>query len=313
MNCSINYHIKLRERTPEERELLKLSNLLKDIIRLKNSLISHQAQNFYEELNTKIRSLIYKYIQEQQNSLFSQEQKYLHLFYKLFKLLWNFTFMNQQCLINFLFKRIFSFYNSLNSSGDNNSMLLDDTNIYLFKQNIKPAIYHCLNLFVNKYLFHEKKCLPELKCLIKYYKEKVGITGMNEIKNQISEIFFIQLICLEDYADKKTKSSLKDENSIKDFIENKIIELYKFNIEKNDKNENEELINLNPNENNDMLFLFENDFNEENLHLLRYLRKAIISVFTPVDSNILDFFESLNKYYDIEPFQSFKSNIKLDV
>ena len=125
---------------------------------------------------------------------------------------------------------------------------------------------------------------------------------MNEIKNQISKIFFIQLICLEDYADKKNKSVLKDEKSIKDFIENKITELYKFNMEKKDKNEN-----------NDMLFLFENDFNDENLHLLRYLRKAIISVFTPIDSNILDFFESLTKYYDIDPFQSFKSNIKLDI
>ena len=315
MNCSNNCHIKLRERTPEERELLKLSNLLKDIIRLKNSLVSHQTQNFYEELNTKIRSLIYKYIQEQQNSLFSQEKKHLHLFYKLFKLLWNFTFMNQQCLINFLFKRIFSFYNSLNSSEDKDILLLDDTNIYLFRRNLEPIIYHCLNLFVNKFLFHRKKSLPELKYLIKYYKEKEGNIGMTEIKNQISEIFFIQLICLEDYADKKTKSLLKDENSIKDFIENKIIELYKFNLEKNDKNnknENDDLINLNPNENNDMLFLLENDFNEENLHLLRYLRKAIISVFTPVDSNILDFFESLNNYYDKAPFQSIKSNITLD-
>ena len=75
--------------------------------------------------------------------------------------------------------------------GNPDILLLDDTNIYLFRRNLEPIIYHCLNLFVNKFLFHRKKSLPELKYLIKYYKEKEGNIGMTEIKNQISEIFFI--------------------------------------------------------------------------------------------------------------------------
>ena len=51
------------------------------------------------------------------------------------------------------------------------------------------------------------------------------IIEFSEIKNKISEIFFIQLICLDDFRNNKIKALLKDEIKVKKFIQEKIIQL----------------------------------------------------------------------------------------
>ena len=49
------------------------------------------------------------------------------------------------------------------------------------------------------------------------------------------------------------------------------------------------------------------------MHLLRYLRKAIISAFTPVDSNVLDFFEiNIQNYIDKNTIICNRENKKND-
>ena len=324
MNFSIKDFLTISEKNPEERELLSLSSLAKDLSLQINYLNLNQATNFYDELTAKIRSLIYNYIPQQESNICNPVQRYLFLLYDLFKKLSNVSFMNKKFLLNFLYKRIIQFYNPLISQDMNNTIIINDVLMNLCKDRIKPIVHYCLNYIVNKFIFDEKNKLYELNYLLKFFQENERFVEISKIKKKISEIFFVQLICLDDFSKDKIKNSLKEENNVKEFITNKIDEFYQLNLQI-DNNTNNENINKNlydegnNHEKDEILFLFKNDFNMSSFHLIRYLRKAIINVFTPVDANILDYFEiHINKYLDntnnIYNNQNSKEvDIKLDI
>ena len=324
MNFSIKDFLTISEKNPEERELLSLSSLAKDLSLQINYLNLNQATNFYDELTAKIRSLIYNYIPQQESNICNPVQRYLFLLYDLFKKLSNVSFMNKKFLLNFLYKRIIQFYNPLISQDMNNTIIINDVLMNLCKDRIKPIVHYCLNYIVNKFIFDEKNKLYELNYLLKFFQENERFVEISKIKKKISEIFFVQLICLDDFSKDKIKNYLKEENNVKEFITNKIDEFYQLNLQI-DNNTNNENINKNlydegnNHEKDEILFLFKNDFNMSSFHLIRYLRKAIINVFTPVDANILDYFEiHINKYLDntnnIYNNQNSKEvDIKLDI
>ena len=291
MDLMKNVFIAIREKTPEELELSSLKNLMRDINTKILFLSQRKSAAFYGELSTAIRSLLNNYVLEEKNPICSPVHKCLFLFYQLYKRFSTKSFMDKNFLLNFIFKRIFLFYNSLNFPGINNLVVINDNIINLCKKPIMPIIHYCLNIIVNKFIFEKKENYPQIDYFLDYFKRFQMILEFSEIKNKISEIYFMQLICLDDFANNKIKEILKDEIKVKKFIREKITELNNLNKEHQNSNGNN-----NQTESN-MLFLFLNDFNESNIHLLRYLRKAIISAFTPVDSNVLDFFEINIKNY----------------
>ena len=309
MNFDWRDFLIIRENTSEEKELLNLTNLTQDLNIQIDALISHEISNFYDDLITKTRSLIYTYVLDQTNTICSPVQKYLFLLHDLFEKLSGVSFMNEKYLMNFLYKRIFLFYNSLNAQEDNNIMIINDSIINLCKEET-PIIYHCLNLIVNKFIFEENNKFNELDYILKYFAESIRLQNIAKIKNQIPEIFFIQLICLDDFTNKKNKNLLKDDKAVKDFIEIKVNEFLKLNIKnENESNNNNEKINNQANNllepekiEDEILFLFNNNLDKSinsDVYLLRYLRNAIINVFTPVDSNILNYFETnINRYFE---------------
>ena len=302
MSFDINDYLDIKERIPEEKELLNLCSLTKDLSIQLIHLKGKESTGFYEELTTKIRSLIYEYVLKQENTKCSLLQKYLYLLFELYRNLSNASFMNKRFFLNFLYKRIFSFYNSLNSQDYAKTMIINEHITNLSKGQLKPIIHHCLNLMVNKFIFEEKNKLGELDYIFNYIKENEKFLNLTKFNKKISEIFFVQLICLDDFANSKTKNILKDENKVKEFIEDKIVEFYKLSMERDNNNEmiNNNLYDEdNSNIGNEILFLFKNNFNKETTHLLKCLLKAILNVFTPTDSNILDFFEiTIDKYID---------------
>ena len=324
MNYEIEEFLTFRDKPSEERELLSLSSLIEDLIDKDCQHSVGQSKNFYEELTTRIRSLIYSFVLEKSNSICSSVHKYCYLLYKLYQSLSNVSFTNPNFLVNFLFKRIFLFQNMLNSEECNNIMVINDNIINLCNEEKKPIIYHCINLIVNIFIFDGTNKLSEIDYLMKYLQDNEGFVNLSSIKSEIATIYFQQLICLDDFANDKYKKILKDENKLKEFIEAKIDELFKLNLEKEEiiSNENENGIEID--EDNDkklqnILFLFYNDFNKETTHLLRNLYKAIINVFAPIDSNILDFFEvNINSYcykqkYFYNDINTKNEGIKLDV
>ena len=300
MDLSFEESFILSEETPEEKELLSLSPLLKDFDIQINLLSHHESKNFYGELTTKIRSLIYEYIKKQGTSSCSPIHKYLYLFYTLYQELSDVSFMKPNFLINFLFKRIFLFFNSLNSKDFGNIKVINASLDNLCRDQLKCIIYHCMNLLVNKFIFEDRKNLAEINYIMEYFQKNEDSIDTSNMKNEIAEIFFMQLICLDDFIDDKNKDILKDEAKVKKFIEDKVVELYQLNMN-NESGQDQNEINIEQgNDKNEdiVLFLFHNDFNESDRHLLRDLRKAIIKVFTPVDANVLDFFENtINAYY----------------
>ena len=291
MSFDINDFLDFKESSSEERELLNLSSLKEDLSILINNLKKGEISNFYDELIAKIRSLIYNYVIEKSNTICSPVQKYLFLLYKLYEELLRVSFLNEKFLINFLYKRILLFFDSLHPEEYNNIMIINDSIINLCKDNITPIITHCLNLIVNKYIFGNN--LSDLEYLLKYFQENCTLIEISKIKKEIAELFFVQLICIDIYKNTDKLQNFNDDKNAKDFIEKAIINLY--NINKNTETEESEnineLISTNNNEDNSLIFLFKNDFNTSTLHLLRYLRNAIINVFTPIDSNILDYFQ----------------------
>ena len=153
MNFSIKDFLTISEKNPEERELLSLSSLAKDLSLQINYLNLNQATNFYDELTAKIRSLIYNYIPQQESNICNPVQRYLFLLYDLFKKLSNVSFMNKKFLLNFLYKRIIQFYNPLISQDMNNTIIINDALMNLCKDRIKPIVHYCLNYIVNKFIF----------------------------------------------------------------------------------------------------------------------------------------------------------------
>ena len=143
----------LEEAPSEEKESQNLSDLTKDLSVLISSLNRHECANFYGELITKIRTLIYSYVKEQQNSKLSPVHKYLYLLYDLFQKIAEYSFMNKNFFLNFLYKRIFSYYNPLEPNQNNNIMLINDIIVHLCTENKRPIFYHCINYIVNMYFF----------------------------------------------------------------------------------------------------------------------------------------------------------------
>ena len=315
MDFNLSDFISDKEINSEESELINLSNLTEDLLIDISNLYHHSSPNFYEELITKIRSLVYSYILDQENSICSPVQKYIYLLYTLYNGISTLSFMDKKFFLSFLFKRIFLFYNSINSQQYDNIMIINDSIVNLCKDEITPIVYHCLNLIVNKFISEDGKSLSEMSYLLKYFQDNEGFVDISQMKINISEIYFSQLICLDDFANEKIKSKLKEENNVKEFIENKIIELYKLNT---DDDINLHLENLNINSQaydiRHILFLFKNDFKESTLYLLRYLRNAIINVFTPVDPNILNYFQTyVCKYFENETIPNYDKTEKVDI
>ena len=114
---------------------------------------------------------------------------------------------------------------------------------------------------------------------------------IHEIRKKTAEIFFVQLIYLDDYKiPEDNLTNFNDENTAKNFIESQINNFYSFNTNINKTNENNDNNNSDKFEFTNILSLFKNDFATSNVHLLRHLKKAIINVFTPNDTHILNYF-----------------------
>jgi hypothetical protein len=225
--------------------------------------------------------------------------------------------MNQKFLLNFLYKRILLFYDSIHPK-DSNIMAINDSILNLCKNQITPILLHCLNLIVNKFIFESN--LTEYEYLLKFFADNSeSFSEIYEIGKKAAEIFFVQLICLDDYKNPEDKLiNFNDEKVAKDFIENKIISYYNINIFLNKDKENNDDNNCKNFEYKDkpMIYLFKNDFNTSTYHLLRYLRIAIINVFTPHDSNILNYFQTIVYNYFREKLNNNNNsqyNLKLDL
>ena len=301
----------IKNENSEESELLNLSTYIKSLFIKVSCLNMDKIENFYGGLITKLRSLIYEYVLDKQNTICSPMHKYLYLLYELYQKLSEITFMNKKFLINFLFKRIFLFYDALHSQECNNVMIINDSIINICKGEITPIIEYCSYSIVNKFIFEDKNKLEEMDYFFKYIKECAGFSDISGIKYKIFEIFFIQLICIDDFAGGKYKDMLKDENKVKEFIRNKIEEFYKLNenVIDNDDDDSDDIStnsNINKvididliNDEANISYLFEAGLDKIERYLLRYLFYAIINVFTPIDPTILDFFEStINKYFE---------------
>ena len=297
--------LSINDEPPEEKELTSLKPLMKELKTKISWLMRGISDTFYEDLSSTIRSLLNNYVLEEKDSKSSPVYKYLYLFCKIYEELKEITFMDQNYLINYLFKRIFLFHNTINSKGFNNIMAIKDSITSLSKAQITPIIHHCLNIIVNKFIFEEKNKFSEMDDFWPFFQNYLTYSELFDIKGNIAEIYFTQLICLDDFANKEIKSILKEENKVKEFIYEKITYLHKLNMENknNEGDNNSKDARLN--------FLFLNNFDESTTDLLKYLRRAIINVFTPVDSNVLDFFQiNIRKYLDRQKNQSNKKNSK---
>ena len=162
MSNYLKYALTIQNENSEERELLKLSTYIKSLFIKISCLNMDMTENFYGGLITKLRSLIYEYVLEKQNTICSPMHKYLYLLYELYQKLSEITFMNKKFLINFLFKRIFLFYDALHSQECNNVMIINDSIINNCKGEITPIIEYCLYSIVNKFIFEDLNKLEEM-------------------------------------------------------------------------------------------------------------------------------------------------------
>ena len=140
MSNYLKYALTIQNENSEERELLKLSTYIKSLFIKISCLNMDMTENFYGGLITKLRSLIYEYVLDKQNTMCSPMHKCLYLLYELYQKLSEITFMNKKFLINFLFKRIFLFYDALHSQECNNVMIINDSIINICKGEITPII-----------------------------------------------------------------------------------------------------------------------------------------------------------------------------
>ena len=176
MSNYLKYALTIQNEKSEERELLKLSTYIKSLFIKISCLNMDMTENFYGGLITKLRSLIYEYVLEKQNTICSPMHKYLYLLYELYQKLSEITFMNKKFLINFLFKRIFLFYDALHSQECNNVMIINDSIINICKGEITPIIEYCSYSIVNKFIFEDKNKLEEMDYFFKYIKECAGFS-----------------------------------------------------------------------------------------------------------------------------------------
>ena len=307
------------EDNSEERELLNLSNKIQDLSIEISTITLPKSSNFYDELNTKIRLLVHSYVLDQENTICSPVQKCLYLFHTLFNQLSNISFMNKNFLLAFLYKRTFAFYESLNPQKNNDVEIINNSFNNLTKDEISPIIFHCLNFIVDRFIFDDKKTLSQMKYLLEYFNDNSSAFNKSIIQGNIFIIYFSKLICLDDSSEEQIKQKLKDEQSVKEFIENKITqlcELRELNTDDNSLNMDESNINTETYDINYISFLFKHDFNESKIYLSRYLRNAIIKVFTPVDQNILNYFQTnISQYLKnvINAKLTKEANIEIDL
>ena len=291
MNFDLNDMLTIQYENQEEKQLLNLSKYIDDLLIEMEDFNMHNYDNFYGDLIKKIRAFISNYVLEKQNSICSPIQQFLFFLARLYHKLSKISFMNKQFLINFLIKRIFLFHDFLYSQDYNDIMIINDKIIMCYHNNdIIPIVEHCIYLIVNTFIYKDKNEMKEIDYFRNFFDE---YSDISEIKMKILEIFFIQLICIDNFAGDKYKDMLKEPKKVKEFIQNKIGEFYELS---------EENINYNNNDNNDeanILSLFKSGIEKAEGYLLRYLFYAIIAVFTPLDPSILDFFESIiNKYIE---------------
>ena len=277
MKFNLDDFLDIKEENTEERELLNLSKINLDLYIKIGELKEGNQEYFYDELIARIRSLIYNYILEKQNTICSPNHKFLYLLYDLYNQLLGESFMNQKFLMNFLYKRILSFYDSIHSK-DSNIMIINDSILNLCKNQINPIIIHCLNLIVNKFIFESN--LTDYEYLFKFFLDNSeSCSDIYEIGKKTAEIFFAQLICLDDYKNPEDKlSNFNNEKVVKDFIEHQIINYYNINNFLNKSKENSDDNNCDNFEYKDkpMIYLFKNDFKTSTVLILSYLRTAII-------------------------------------
>ena len=219
--------LSINDEPPEEKELTSLKPLMKELKTKISWLMRGISDTFYDDLSSTIRSLLNNYVLEEKDSKSSPVHKYLYLFCKIYEELKEITFMDQNYLINYLFKRIFLFHNTINSNGFNNIMAIKDSITSLSKAQITPIIHHCLNIIVNKFIFEEKNKFSEMDYFWVFFQNYLTYSELFDIKGNIAEIYFTQLICLDDFANKEIKTIIKDENKVKEFIYEKITYLHK--------------------------------------------------------------------------------------
>ena len=316
MNYNLDDFLDIKDSSSEERELTNLTIISKDLYSHLNFLKKGGSTNFYDELIAKIRSLIYNYVLEQQNIICSPIQKYLFLLYHLYQKLLDISFLNKKFLMNFLFKRIFLFFDSIHMNEYNNIIIINDSILNLCKDKTEPIIIHFLNLIINKCIFDSNSSLKDLEYLLKYFQDNNTYLQFSRIKKQMPENFFVQLICLDNFKNNDKLINFNDEKIAQNFIENTITKYYDLsaNYQKEEsEDKNNKILNDDEKE-NPMIFLFVNDFNVSNIHLIRYLRNAIINVFTPIDSNILDYFENyINKYLNKDKYNKDKNGFNFEL
>ena len=291
-----NDFLDIKENNFEENELENLLFLSNDLPLRINKLRRKNSPNFYDELIAEIRSLIYNYVTDNQNTICSPVHKYLFLLYYLYKTLLEDSFLNEKFLMNFLFKRIFLFYDSIHPPNYDNILIFNNGILNLCKDKIWPIEVHCLYVIVNKFIFESN--LNDVEYLLDYLKDNCSDLEFIKIRKEIQEILFIQLICLDNFKDTKNKLiNFNDEETAKNFIENIITKYYDINFKlQSSENENNNNFSNDNVQLKSIYYLFINDFYESDIHLLRCLKNVIINIFTPIDSNILDYFQNcINK------------------
>ena len=297
MNFNLEDFLKLTENDSEKKEINQYSSLTGKINLQIKLLKNGNNKNFFDELIVQIKSLIYNYVLAEDNADSSPVQRYLFLLYQLYNKLSDLTFLNDKYLINFLFRRIIPFCNSINPQNFNNIEIINSSIIKSCKVRIEPIITHCLNTIVNKFIYEPNSNNNLEEHIINFFSDNCKFLQISKIQEQLAETLFIQLICLDNFKNPNDKlMNYNDERAVKNFIENIITKYYDINKNNNEHNEQKD---LSANDNSyidkknefNISFLFINVFNVSTLLLLRYLRNAILNVFTPVDAVVLDYFE----------------------
>ena len=290
-------------------------------------------QNIYEELTKNIAILKKHYKMKKQTDEVSVTDNLIHLLDEIVKGLLKTSFMNQKFLSCFIYQSILYSYDVMHQENPNTLTLNNSSANFCSNEN-SPTIIHCLNLIVKKFIFGAnltqyqdflfQQPLPEY--LSKFFQDnsesnreinQIQNKGA-EIQNKTAEILFVQLISLHDYKNSKDiLTNLNDEKVAKDLIESSINYYYKIN----------DILNVNKKNNDDNKYdrpkysfasLFQNDYNISKIHLLRYLKTAIINVFTPTDPSILNYFQTIVYNYFMKKssgknYNKSQSDIKLDL
>jgi hypothetical protein len=227
MKFNLDDFLEIKDDSPEESELRSLSTMTLDLYILNENLKEGNQVDFYDKLIDKIGSFKNEYIlkKKNQNAKCYPQHKCLYMFYDLYNQLLKKTFMNNKFLMTFLHKRIYYFYDSIHVNNPN-VKIINDSILSLCKNQITPIITHCLNLIVNKFIFQAN--LTDYDYLLKFFMDDLkSYSKVYDMSKKTTEIFFVQLICLDDYKNREdTLNNFNDENVAKYFIEKQINIIY---------------------------------------------------------------------------------------